>query len=132
MPERLTSAYEPPRFVLGDCHRDTFFLVDADRSWQVTGAADLEVASAGDAGEDVMNLCTELAAVLPASCHWWEALFDGYGSVPHFDLMKLRLLGTEPAEYTWTDRWPKRWDDVLRHVMSAKSWHQLFDLGPAA
>ncbi len=132
MPERLRSAYEPPHFVLGDCHRDTFFLVDADGSWQVSGTVDMEVASAGDAGEDLTKLCVELASVLPISARWWEALFDGYGAVPDFERLKLRLLGTEPREYTWTDRWPKRWDDVIRHIMDANSWQRLFDPGIAA
>ncbi len=129
MPDRLRSCYEPPRFVHGDCHASAFFLVDADGAWRVTGTVDMEVASAGDVGEDLMKLCIELAAVLPASARWWEALFDGYGATPEFDLLKIRLLGSEPAEFASTERWPKSWDDILRHILDARSWHQLFDLG---
>ena len=129
MPDRLRSCYEPPRFVHGDCHASAFFLVDAGGAWRVTGTVDMEVASAGDVGEDLMKLCIELAAVLPASARWWEAFFDGYGAAPEFDLLKLRLLGSEPAESAWTERWPKSWDDSVRHILDARSWYQLFDLG---
>lgn len=129
MPDRLRSCCEPPRFVHGDCHASAFFLVDADGAWRVTGTVDMEVASAGDVGEDLMKLCIELAAVMPASARWWEALFDGYGATPEFELLKLRLLGSEPAEFASTERWPKSWDDIVRHILDARSWHQLFDLG---
>ena len=129
MPDRLRSCYEPPRFVHGDCHASAFFLVDADGAWRVTGTVDMEVASAGDAGEDFRKLCIQLPAVLPASARWWEALFDGYGATPEFDLLKLRLLGSEPAEFASTERWPKSWDDIVRHILDARSRHQLFDLG---
>lgn len=129
MPEQLRSSYEPPRFVHGDCHANTFFLVEDGDEWQVTGTVDMEVASAGDAGEDLMKLCVELAALLPASDCWWEALFDGYGATPEFDLIKLRLLGTEPSEFAWIDGWPRHWNDVVKCILNARSWKQLFDLG---
>ena len=129
MPDRLRSCYEPPRFVLGDCHANAFFLVEAGGSWRVAGTVDMEVASAGDAGEDLMKLCIELAVVLPASNRWWEALFDSYRTPPEFDLLKLRLLGATPADFAWTGRWPKPWDATVRHSMGARSWYQLFDLG---
>ena len=129
MPERLGPSYEPPRFVHGDCHANSFFLVEDGDEWQVTGTVDMEVASAGDVGEDLAKLCVELAALLPASNRWWEALFDGYGATPEFDRIKLRLLGLEPAEIAWIGRWPKQWDDALRHVLNARSWSELFDLG---
>ena len=118
-----------PRFVHGDCHASAFFLAHAGGAWRVTGTVDMEVASAGDVGEDLMKLCIELAAILPASDRWWEALFDGYGATPEFDLLKLRLLGSEPAEFAWIDRWPKQWNDIVRHILNARSWSQLFDLG---
>ncbi|MCY4113548.1 MAG: aminoglycoside phosphotransferase family protein [Chloroflexi bacterium] len=129
MPDRLRSSYEPPRFVHGDCHANTFFLVEDGDEWHVTGTVDMEVASAGDAGEDLMKLCVELAALLPASDRWWEALFDGYGATPEFDHIKLRLLGMEPTEFAWIDGWPKRWNDVAQHIFDARSWKQLLDLG---
>ena len=129
MPDRLQSCYEPPRFVHGDCHASAFFLVEAGGAWRVTGTVDMEVASAGDVGEDLMKLCIELAAVFPASARWWEALFDGYGARPEFDLLKLRLLGSEPAEFASTERWPKSWDNIVRHILGARSWYQLLDLG---
>ena len=129
MPDRLRSCYEPPRFVHGDCHANSFFLVGDGDEWQVTGAVDMEVASAGDAGEDLMKLCVELAALLPASDGWWEALFDAYGATPEFDHFKLRLLGSEPLEFAWIDRWPRCWNDVVQHLLDARSWAQLFDLG---
>ncbi len=129
MPDRLGSCFEPPRFVHGDCHANSFFLVEDGDNWQVTGPLDLEVASAGDAGEDLAKLCVELAALLPACDHWWEALFDGYGATPEFDLIKLRLLGAEPSEFAWIDGWPGCWNDVVQRILNARSWKQLFDLG---
>ena len=128
MGERLRSSYEPPRFVHGDCHANAFFLVEEAGSWRVTGTVDMEVASAGDAGEDLMKLCIELATVLPASSGWWDALFEGYGAEPDFDLLKLRLLGATPADFGWTGKWPKSWEAIVRHVMGAGSWCELFDL----
>ena len=128
MHDELQSSYEPPRFVHGDCHASTFFLVEAVGAWRVTGVVDMEVASAGDVGEDLMKLCIALAADLPASTRWWEALFDGYGTRPEFDLLKLRLLGSEPAEFAWTSRWPKPWEETVRHILNAGSWSELFDL----
>jgi len=129
MPDRLRSGYAPPRFVHGDCHASSFFLVEGGDEWQVTGTVDMEVASAGDAGEDLMKLCIELAALMPASDRWWEALFDGYGITPEFDHIKLRLLGSGPSEFAWIGRWPKRWNDVVQHILDANSWYLLFDLG---
>lgn len=129
IPDGLRSCYKPPRFVHGDCHANTFFLVEDGDEWQVTGTVDMEVASAGDAGEDLMKLCVELAALLPASDGWWEALFDGYGATPEFDHFKLRLLGSEPSEFAWIDRWPRCWNDVVQRFLDARSWAQLFDLG---
>ena len=129
MPERLRSACEPPRFVHGDCHANSFFLVDADESWQVTGTVDMEVASAGDVGEDLMKMCIELASVLPASARWWGALFDAYGAVPDFDLLKLRLLGAAPREFfALTGRSSAWWGEFLRLIMHADSWQELFRL----
>lgn len=128
MGERLRSSYEPPRFVHGDCHANAFFLVEEEGSWRVTGTVDMEVASAGDVVEDLMKLCIELATVLPTSSGWWDALFDGYGASPDFDLLKLRLLGATPADFAWTDRWPNSWEAIVRHITGAGSWLQLFDL----
>ena len=128
MGERLRSSYEPPRFVHGDCHANALFLVEEEGSWRVTGTVDMEVASAGDAGEDLMKLCIELATVLPASSGWWDALFDGYGSEPEFDLLRLRMLGATPADFAWTGRWPESWDAIVRHIVDAGSWYELFDL----
>lgn len=129
MPDRLRACYEPPRFVHGDCHASSFFLVEDGDEWQVTGTVDMEVASAGDVGEDLAKLCLELAALMPASERWWEALFDGYGAAPEFDHIKLRILGFEPAEFAWIEGWPKHWNDVVQRIMNARSWKQLLDLG---
>jgi Ser/Thr protein kinase RdoA (MazF antagonist) len=129
MGKRLRSSYEPPRFVHGDCHSNSFFLVNAGGAWRVTGTVDMKVASAGDVGEDLMKLCIELATVLPAFSRWWDALFEGYGGEPEFDLLKLRLLGATPADLGWTGKWPKSWYAIVRHIMSARSWYELFNLG---
>jgi hypothetical protein len=129
IPGRLRAECFPPHFVHGDCHAHHFFLMPSGGAWSVTGTFDMEVASAGDIGEDFLKLGIELASLLPASTRWWEDLFQGYGGEPNFDLLKLRLLASEPEEFAWLDHWPKRWDDILRHIFDADSWHQLFDIG---
>ena len=129
IPNRLRSEYATPHFVHGDCHAHHFFLVQSGGAWSITGTVDMEVASAGYVGEDFLKLGIELASLLPVTTRWWEALLQGYGGEPDFGLLKLRMLAAEPAEFAWPDLWPKRWEDVLRHIFDAESWHQLFDTG---
>lgn len=123
----LASAYQPPRFTHGDCHAHQFFLRPTTVGWAVSGVVDLEVASAGDSGEDLLKLGIELAAVLAPTTRWWEALFEGYGQEPSFEQYRLRLLGTSPAEFRWVARgWPPTWESILRHILTATSWADLF------
>jgi Ser/Thr protein kinase RdoA (MazF antagonist) len=130
MAERLAPAYDPPHFVQGDCHAHQFFLYQEDGAWCVSGVIDMEVASSGDSGEDFLHLFSELAATLPATTRWWEAFFAGYGAVPAFDLVRLRFLGTTPAEYAWLAGrgWPENWASIVSHFLAATSWEELLTL----
>ncbi len=127
MEERLAAEYEPPHFVHGDCHAHQFFVEHAAGRWQVTGMVDLEVASSGDCGEDLLKFCLELAPLMPPATRWWESFFGGYGRVPDFELFRLRLLGISGVEYEVTG-WPGTHTDVLAHVLNARSWDDLFTL----
>jgi aminoglycoside phosphotransferase (APT) family kinase protein len=126
----LAPAYRPPRFVHGDCHAHQFFLSHQDGEWAVSGVLDLEVSSAGDSGEDFLQRCTELATVLDPATRWWEAFFAGYGSVPSFDLLRLRFLGTTPEAYAWLAGrgWPETWQGLVEHSLRAQGWRELLTL----
>ncbi len=119
-------ADQPPCFTHGDCHASQFFLVEADGHWQVSGVVDMEVASAGDCGHDWLKLLIEMAVTLPAAARWWEPLFEGYGAEPALDLLRLRLVAAGHDNYAWV--WPGNREQILRHILSAATWHDLLDL----
>jgi hypothetical protein len=129
----LAPAYQPPRFVHGDCHAHQFFVSGpaVDGAWHVHGVVDLEVASAGDPVEDFVKLTIEVAARLPAATRWWEALFAGYGAEPDFEPFRLRLLGIGPPSFAWLRQPSERppWASVLRHLLDARDWAELFGGG---
>ena len=126
MGARLASAYTPPHFVQGDCHAHQFF-VDTDRDGvHVTGVVDMEVASAGDSGEDLLHLFMEPSHRLPVESRWWEKFFAGYGEL-HFDLFRLRMLGVTPIEFQ-VSHWPGSYEQILRHILRARSWYEIFSL----
>jgi aminoglycoside phosphotransferase len=127
MAARLMEAYDPPHFVHGDCHAHQFFVGRTEAGWRVAGLVDLEVASNGDSAEDLLKVCVELAPALPATTRWWESLFAGYGGVPDFDLVRLRLLGMSGAEFRVTG-WPGTRAEILTHILEARSWAALFTL----
>jgi aminoglycoside phosphotransferase (APT) family kinase protein len=126
METMLATAYQPPRFVHGDCHAHQFFLTreSEDGAWRVTGVLDLEVASAGDPVEDLLKLAVELASLSwPSMCwRWWDAVFAGYGTVPAFEPFRLRLLGMTAPEFGWTGRRAT----VLERILRSTSWKTLF------
>ena len=126
----LAAAYHPPRFVHGDCHAHQFFLCQERGVWEVSGVIDMEVSSAGDSGEDFLHLFSELATILPSATRWWEAFFAGYGRTPSFEQMRLRFLGTTPAEYLWLAGrgWPETWESIVTHFLDATTWTGLLTL----
>jgi hypothetical protein len=126
--EVLAPACAPPRFVHGDCHAHQFFLDREGEDWHVSGVLDLEVASAGDCGEDLMKFSIELAARFPVAMRWWEPLFLGYGRQPDFELFCLRLLGASEAELTCHGEgtWPGTREQVLTRLATAREWADLF------
>jgi aminoglycoside phosphotransferase len=128
MDTALAAAFTPPRFAHGDCHAGGFFLAPAAGGWAVTGVVDMEVASAGDAGADLLKLALELAARFPAQTHWWEPLFAGYGQEPDFAGFQLRLLGRDETEFRahGPDAWPGSRAAVLRSILAARDWRELF------
>jgi Ser/Thr protein kinase RdoA (MazF antagonist) len=126
--ETLAPAGAPPRFVHGDCHAHQFFLDREGEDWHVSGVLDLEVASAGDCGEDLMKFAIEMAARFPVTMRWWEPLFLGYGGEPDFELFRLRLLGASEADLTChgAGTWPGTREEVLTRLATARDWADLF------
>ena len=132
--QALGPAYDPPRFVHGDCHAHQFFVsppAQPGEPWQVHGVVDLEVASAGDSLQDLVTFCIEAAVVFPPASRWWEPFFAGYGGEPEFDLFRLRLLSVGHPSFAWPRPPEQRrpWEHVLRHLLAARDWDALFDGG---
>ncbi len=122
--QELAPEYEPLRFAHGDCHLEQFFLHKNDDQWHVSGVVDMEVASSGACAADIVYICRELAQILPASTHWWESLFAGYGSIPHFERFRLRLLN---CWYPYGPHaWPGSGDNAFTHLLNATHWDELF------
>lgn len=126
--ETLESSSLTPRFVHGDCHVHQFFVDTSGAEPKVTGVVDMEVASAGDPIEDLLKFCLEVAAILPAQTRWWQALFDGYGQEPEYTLFRLRMLGCSPEEFACVrpGSAERPWGDVVRHILAADTWLDLF------
>lgn len=122
MTEKLESDYQPPHFTHGDCHAHQFFLKPDAGLWTVTGVVDMEVASAGDTGEDWLHLLIELSShFAPDSC-WWKSLFKGYGAPPNFEGLRLRMLAVEPPEFGLDNVNEK----LIAKLLDAKDWSALF------
>lgn len=127
---RLRPAYQPLRFVHGDCHASTFYLHRTDTDWQVTGVLDLENCSAGSPAFDFAKLFIELAGRLGSTHRWWEPLFRGYNAEPDFDLIRTLLIGHAHINYSCLGNslWPAKRQDVMDHILQAHTWDQLFCL----
>ena len=119
----LAPAYNPPRFTHGDCHASQFFLSHGLQGWQVTGVLDLEVASAGAAEADFVQLALELRHGA-ADLAWWTPLFEGYGQPPDFERLRLWLLAASRA--SWEAHGPVAWPAPLIHTLAARTWADLF------
>ena len=90
--------------------------------WIVTGVVDMEVASAGDTGEDWLHLLIELSSQFEPDSRWWKSLFKGYGAPPNFEGLWLRLLAVEPLEFGLdaVD------ENLIANLLNAKDWEALF------
>jgi aminoglycoside phosphotransferase (APT) family kinase protein len=121
--DALAAECAPPHFVHGDCHAHQLFLTD-----RVSGVVDMEVASAGDCGFDLMKFALEMAATFSPDTRWWEPFFAGYGGPPDFELLKLRLLAAGEDNYTCLgpDGWPGARQDILARLLAARDWRALF------
>ncbi|MEO8611442.1 MAG: aminoglycoside phosphotransferase family protein [Chloroflexota bacterium] len=122
MAEKLASDYQPPHFTHGDCHAHQFFLKPDGGAWIVTGVVDMEVASAGDTGEDWLHLLIELSSQFAPDSHWWKSLFNGYGAPPNFEGLRLRMLAVEPPEFGLDSVNEK----LIENLLDAKDWEALF------
>jgi len=118
--------YAPPRFIHGDCHASQFFLYQNGGHWQVSGVVDMEVSSAGDFGADFLKFGIEMAGIFPAESRWWEGLFDGYGHEPSFEAIKVRMLAAHHINYSFI--WPGTRTQILKHLLDANDWQELYDL----
>ncbi|HEY9294573.1 MAG TPA: aminoglycoside phosphotransferase family protein [Microlunatus sp.] len=127
---RLRSAYEPLRFVHGDCHANVFYLDQVQADWRVSGVLDMENCSAGSPPFDFAKLFIELAGRIAARHAWWQPLFRGYGHQPDFDLIRVLLVGHAHINYSCLGRslWPANREDLINHILAARTWSELFDL----
>lgn len=125
---RLRDSYVPLRFVHGDCHASTIFLSFDDR-WRVSGMVDMENCSAGNPLFDLAKFMIEMAGRFGTRDRWWEPLFRGYGSEPDLDVLRTIMIGHAHINYTCLDRyaWPGSREAILRRLLAARSWQQLFD-----
>lgn len=122
--QELAPEYEQLYFTHGDCHLEQFFLHKEQGQWHVNGVVDMEVASAGACAADIVYICRELAQMLPPSLRWWESLFEGYGTIPHFERFRLRLLN---CWYPYGPHvWPGSGDKGFSHLLNAMNWEELF------
>jgi Ser/Thr protein kinase RdoA (MazF antagonist) len=122
MADKLASDYQPPHFTHGDCHAHQFFLKRDGTEWIVTGVVDMEVASAGDTGEDWLHLLIELSSHFEPQTNWWKSLFKGYGAPPNFERLRLRMLAVEPLEFGLgaVDQ------NLIQNLLDANDWEALF------
>lgn len=127
----LREAYATPRFTHGDCHAHQFFLQPVHEQWQVTGVVDLEVASAGDCGWDLVKFMIEAAVRWSPESRWWMSFLDGYGHEMSFSSVKARFLACGQENYTWlrgSRNWPSEREALGYHILNAQNWEQLFVL----
>ncbi len=111
----VESAFEPPRFIHGDCHAHQFFLYRADTGWAVSGVVDMEVASAGCPETDFYKFFCEMTERFPTSSGWWEPLFEGYGREPSIVALRVFMM-------TWETR-----PLALAQILKANDWARLLD-----
>ena len=128
MEEVLAPEFQPPRFVQTNCHSHHYFLFQTAGEWQVSGSIDMEVASAGGCIFDLVAFGIEMAAFHPATTHWWEPFFGGYGNEPDFNLFRLQMLGFGEASFKCFggERWSGSRQQILARLMAAKTWNELF------
>ncbi len=128
LPE-LREAYRPLRFVHGDCHASVFFLTTEGQRWRVSGILDMENCSAGAPLFDLTKFAIEMAANFGSGSRWWEPLFEAYGTEPQFDVFRMVLVGHAHINFVCGDRvWPGARGEILRHLLAARTWEELFDL----
>lgn len=125
----LRRGFHPPRFTHGDCHASQFFLTETAGGLRVSGVVDLEVASAGSPMADHCKFMIEMAGRFRTRFRWWAPLIGAYGPID-FDLLRLWLLACGHINFTChgANSWPGSRDQIVRHIVAARNWEQLFDL----
>lgn len=129
----LRRGFDPPRFTHGDCHAGQFFLTETAAGLQVSGVVDMEVASAGSPMADHCKFMIEMAGRFQTRFRWWNPLIDTYGPID-FDLLRLWLLASGHINFTChgANSWPGSRDQIMRHILAARSWEELFNLDAIA
>jgi Ser/Thr protein kinase RdoA (MazF antagonist) len=125
---RLREAYRPLRFVHGDCHANVFFLAGEGRRWRVSGILDMENCSAGAPVFDLTKFALEMGANYGSRLRWWEPLFQAYGAEPDFDVFRMVMVGHAHINFVCGEPiWPGTRADILRHLLAARTWAEMFD-----
>lgn len=119
--DRISSEYEPPRFVMGGFHTNHPHLREVGGGWQVVGCVDLEVASGGRVLDDLVTFAADLMLEV-GGAEWWEPLFDGYEGEPPVEAVRDELLGS--CVYLFGDRGDLT--QTYRNLLDASSWSELF------
>ena len=129
MAETIKPGYEPPRFVVGNCHAYHFHMQQSKGAWKVLGFYDFEEVQAGDPTIDLVELEMTLTPSL-RSYAWRKPFFEGYGRWPDFRAYKMRLLSEyvlyyrsqpqcrEVPDPAWLDQ---RWSTLIK----AQDWDAL-------
>ena len=123
----LRASFADPRFISADCHAHQLFLKKISGNWEVTGIVDMETASAGERGGDLVKLTLEMAGIFSAKTRWWIPLLESYDETYDFHLHKARMLLAGPENY-WCTAWPGDRRTILTHLLKAESWEVIFDL----
>jgi hypothetical protein len=106
-----------------------FFLKTDGQRRRVTGILDMENCSAGAPLFDLTKFAIEMAANFGSRLRWWAPLFQAYGTEPDFDVFRMVLLGHAHINYVCGERvWPGTRGDILAHLLTAKTWEELFDM----
>lgn len=127
----IRDSYVALRFTHGDCHAHQFFVERAESRCRVTGVVDMEVASAGDCGWDLVKFMIEAAVRWEPASRWWEPFLDGYGADVSLPVFKARLLTAGPENFgclRGPHTWPLDREALIRHVLLAQDWGELFSL----
>lgn len=119
----LRNEFHPPHFVIGGFHPNHPYLDHEAGGWTVVGCIDLEVASGGRVLDDLVTFATGIMTRVDAEVPWWEPLFDGYGSEPSIESVRVELLAS--CSYLFGEA--PDLDATYRALLAAPTWSKLFN-----